>query len=126
MCALTNFNPHSRKGSDDESFVKSSTNFTISIHTPTRGVTERLDCNLMQTKNFNPHSHKGSDTFQLSQNIFLCYFNPHSHKGSDKVSPDKGVLVPVISIHTPTRGVTRDDSCYFNDCLFQSTLPQGE
>ena len=99
-----NFNPHSRKGSDDESFVKSSTNFTISIHTPARGVTqdgrsivERL-CKFQST---------------LPQGEWLCFpclvlihqdFNPHSRKGSDPV--------PLL-----TKAVMS---------LFQSTLPQGE
>ena len=36
---------------------------------------------------------------------FWTYFNPHSHAGSDKKSP-RFDLRNIISIHTPTQGVT--------------------
>ena len=36
---VSNFNPHSRKGSDQISIVIYAVFFTISIHTPARGVT---------------------------------------------------------------------------------------
>ena len=55
-----NFNPHSHEGSDAKKpFLTASQ--TISIHTPTKGVTlgsggrKNIPCN------FNPHSHEGSD-----------------------------------------------------------------
>ena len=68
--------------------------------------------------------------------LFLCDFNPHSHKGSDRKeaakehellisihTPTRGVTSPskffysifVISIHTPTRGVTMYSYAVFND-----------
>ena len=75
----------------------------ISIHTPTRGVTNEIPFIMLLLLNFNPHSHKGSDCDQQSSVHFLP-----------------------ISIHTPTRGVT---FAFFNKLqflLFQSTLPQGE
>ena len=40
------------------------------------------------------------------QNKTLLNFNPHSHKGSDHIE-FWSAFVCVISIHTPTRGVTR-------------------
>ena len=121
------FNPHSHKGSDKEC-VELGSNLTISIHTPTRGVTDngkqegiymqfqstlpqgewRLHGSLHQFFwNFNPHSHKGSDRIDLLRHLsHLFHFNPHSHKGSDQ----RGCCCRYfdnISIHTPTRGVTQ-------------------
>ena len=98
----------------------------ISIHTPTRGVTEcqvvegiklKFQSTLPQGEwqttpswsaypsYFNPHSHKGSDCMTLSKITVCQYFNPHSHKGSDGQLHDRFYLCD-ISIHTPTRGVT--------------------
>ena len=38
-----------------------------------------------------------------------CYFNPHSHAGSDGSISEVEVEAEVISIHTPTQGVTGQD-----------------
>ena len=57
----------------------------ISIHTPTRGVTIRLLIRQQTFLYFNPHSHKGSDALLQCFIKFFKYFNPHSHKGSDRV-----------------------------------------
>ncbi len=79
---------------------------TISIHTPTRGVTSENESGRPNPfTNFNPHSHKGSD-FNGCVLISHCeYFNPHSHKGSDDITFTAYAHI-TISIHTPTRGVT--------------------
>ena len=77
----------------------------ISIHTPTRGVTHLGGYSLSEVKNFNPHSHKGSDTGEDILKHFAQDFNPHSHKGSDVWQKFKQQWY-LISIHTPTRGVT--------------------
>ena len=79
----------------------------ISIHTPTKGVTLsclRLSC---ITYNFNPHSHEGSDSRMQRSRRSLQYFNPHSHEGSDQ---RKSIFYffTGISIHTPTKGVTKN------------------
>ena len=54
------------------------------------------------------------------------HFNPHSHEGSDKNSSSYSRL-PSISIHTPTKGVTKLHPflvlCFD---IFQSTLPRRE
>ena len=100
----------------------------ISIHTPTRGVTGTQYITDNADYHFNPHSHKGSDTCPLYDCSDTGYFNPHSHKGSDHLSQShnrqqakdfnphshKGsdcfkvsvTCAFIISIHTPTRGVT--------------------
>ena len=55
----------------------------ISIHTPTRGVTQSQGAWSKEKIYFNPHSHKGSDSVPSDKIILTIYFNPHSHKGSD-------------------------------------------
>ena len=57
--------------------------YIISIHTPTKGVTGNDRMRYAYMNNFNPHSHEGSDV--------------PSHL-TDRTFP--------ISIHTPTKGVT--------------------
>ena len=56
----------------------------ISIHTPTKGVTD----------------------FQKKQYDTNKYFNPHSHEGSDAIKSTYDPMFTKISIHTPTKGVT--------------------
>ena len=56
----------------------------ISIHTPTKGVTKDREIEPPQVHDFNPHSHEGSDYDQQE------YINSFAD----------------ISIHTPTKGVT--------------------
>ena len=99
--------------------------------------------------NFNPHSHEGSDAGKARRTTGSSYFNPHSHEGSDDDkqwirnlaecisihTPTKGVTRPLsentkamtISIHTPTKGVTsRKSKGYIDIRVFQSTLPRRE
>ena len=102
--------------------------YLISIHTPTKGVTfcdnagdaGRYDFNPhshegsdskdwqrhRQPGNFNPHSHEGSDSIVWSVRSMRRDFNPHSHEGSD-ASDLISLVDSVISIHTPTKGVTQ-------------------
>ena len=121
--------------------------------------------------NFNPHSHEGSDGRWRGSDKRTLDFNPHSHEGSDNHMYDKeryerlfqstlprgerlgciqnGYRMYTISIHTPTRGATKDNaSIPIRDAIsihtptrgatqvrqdsicrsmaFQSTLPRGE
>ena len=55
----------------------------ISIHTPTKGVTDQLATKDGFLRDFNPHSHKGSDIVTEIIKAAVKDFNPHSHKGSD-------------------------------------------
>ena len=98
------FNPHSHKGSDRimlrSKFIK-----TISIHTPTRGVTTKtLKCSQPDLISIHTPTRGVTVAFVILQ---ACdeNFNPHSHKGSDRQQLQKE-LQYTISIHTPTRGVT--------------------
>ena len=58
---------------------------SISIHTPTKGVTRRP-----------------ARIYKV-----ICHFNPHSHEGSD-ITKQKEKIKYTISIHTPTKGVTKE------------------
>ena len=99
---------------------------SISIHTPKKGVTVSLipfqmsekfqstlprrewlkfPCCSVQQGNFNPHSQEGSDQSVISPQFLITNFNPHSQEGSDDIFTPLQ-LSPVISIHTPKKGVT--------------------
>ena len=92
----------------------------ISIHTPTRGVTYNRYIEQEGAEDFNPHSHKGSDNSFHAEFSAKLHFNPHSHKGSDLLAHIGNIAGKKISIHTPTRGVTKVDQApqqptyYFN------------
>ena len=76
----------------------------VSIHTPTQGVTA-LDAAKLAKTRFNPHTHAGCDFRPLCPFNPCHCFNPHTHAGCDALDP-----VPLdgnlVSIHTPTQGVT--------------------
>ena len=78
----------------------------ISIHTPTKGVTDFQKKQYDTNKYFNPHSHEGSDLSSVSFCNEIQNFNPHSHEGSDASIGGKISIAWDISIHTPTKGVT--------------------
>ncbi len=82
ITAIPDFNPHSREGSDDISAAARLQPFNISIHTPAKGVTLK--------------------SYRLRSAIY--YFNPHSREGSDNL-----VYITVVKLNK-----------------FQSTLPQRE
>ena len=124
VAPLFDFNPHSHAGSDN---VHS---FFI------RGI-----------KYFNPHSHAGSDGSYLMGYLVMMYFNPHSHAGSDTIYNEiaRGTVISIhtptqgvtklyychpyrssISIHTPTQGVTMVSVFCVRKSKFQSTLPRRE
>ena len=76
----------------------------ISIHTPTKGVTLTSWSAAERLVYFNPHSHEGSDQFATLYISSVQNFNPHSHEGSD-------LNIQFI---------------FFAKIKFQSTLPRRE
>ena len=99
---------------------------TISIHTPTKGVTGQYMDMESRIKYFNPHSHEGSDEYiakksDSSQGISIHTptkgvtnpkgapgrdqenFNPHSHEGSDVDAPADGGMVKIFQSTLPRR-----------------------
>ena len=61
---FSDFNPHSRKGSDGEA-DDDKRRPVISIHTPARGVTKDREALAAWLNDFNPHSRKGSDRLHI-------------------------------------------------------------
>ena len=62
-----------------------------------------------------------------SISTLLLYFNPHSHEGSDFLGVHITLKKSDISIHTPTKGVTRPKTHPLGTLIkFQSTLPRRE
>ena len=80
---VTNFNPHSREGSDT-AYKGTAQEHFISINTPAKGVT----------------------TAQRRISRGYGNFNPHSREGSDDYSSVVADRKRLISIHTPAKGVT--------------------
>ena len=123
--------------------------WAISIHTPTQGVTICTAVDLDWARNFNPHSHAGSDSaIQMYswRNIKFQSTLPRREWRSKSrgmmqttlfqstlprrewlhLSPCRWLLL-MISIHTPTQGVTAFDYLqYAISDGFQSTLPRRE
>ncbi len=113
-----NFNPHSRKGSDDIA-APIYLFQPISTHTPARGVTAVLKrsaaCALISTHT----PARGVTSATNTRKKPSSDFNPHSRKGSDRIDREL-VLFALISTHTPARGVTLSSllpltsAAYFN------------
>ena len=71
MTFVTDFNPHSREGSDTGDWPDLQ-RWLISIHTPAKGVTANGQLLLEMIYDFNPHSREGSDQW-LSRIIAALY-----------------------------------------------------
>ena len=81
---------------------------SISIHTPTKGVTSAWHKRQGDTV-ISIHTPTKGVTFQILKTVYsACYFNPHSHEGSDDNLIELQNTI-IISIHTPTKGVTYID-----------------
>ena len=100
---FTDFNPHSREGSDgimterDIAFVK------ISIHTPAKGV-----------------------TIFIKKHIFNSWISIHTPAKGVTLSEYNIKDKITISIHTPAKGVTQSKQSLSGHYTFQSTLPRRE
>ncbi len=81
-----NFNPRSRKGSDDAGICDIWMVKSISIHAPARGATSARRKPARNTDDF----------------------NPRSRKGSDKLAAYEDLGYTPISIHAPARGATKN------------------
>ena len=125
------------------SSLKSATK-NVSIHTPTQGVThlrlpqrlipmfqsthprrvwQKWNALLLKVRLFqSTHPRRVWHRGWHEQIPMLC-FNPHTHAGCDRMEILENVL-SIVSIHTPTQGVTRT-ICYLNTwSMFQSTHPR--
>ena len=96
---------------------------------------------------FNPHTHEGCDLVSLSRQYTVPCFNPHTHEGCDllnvvwvvwkfmfqsthprRVWPKNYVFSRffLVSIHTPTKGVTRyEESAIISQQSFNPHTHEG-
>ena len=72
---------------------------------------------------FNPHTHEGCDCSSMTKQTLIIGFNPHTHEGCDSL-PSASLPERVVSIHTPTKGVTLYHRHPCLSELFQSTHPR--
>ena len=75
------------------------------------------------TKSFNPHTHEGCDRPRPKRKCCNSCFNPHTHEGCDAFLFFLCHKL-FVSIHTPTKGVTYDDTIFGYLGAFQSTHPR--
>ena len=54
---------------------------------------------------FNPHTHEGCDWASKQEPCQIICFNPHTHEGCDSFL-GFCTRILLVSIHTPTKGVT--------------------
>ena len=95
---------------------------TVSIHTPTKGVTDFHDEDYYDVWFQSTHPRRVWLSKSLSSNIILS-FNPHTHEGCDSINLNY-MFMDKVSIHTPTKGVTRILSLTLLLSRFQSTHPR--
>ena len=102
---LADFNPRSRKGSDGDHGAERA-GYGISIHAPARGATDTT-VNLFEGFDISIHAPARGATFPVADVVFCeSDFNPRSRKGSDHPNLiDRLSKIP-ISIHAPARGAT--------------------
>ena len=140
------FNPHSHKGSDRKKVYRFMA-ITISIHTPTRGVTDNDTC-IRCFRDISIHTPTRGVTERRYIDLWQLQFQSTLPQGEWRRTgrqsrkfilisihtPTRGVTnypasewtSTTISIHTPTRGVTQKQQQKIQCSQFQSTLPQGE
>ena len=94
------FNPHTHEGCDS---IYNSLSFCdlVSIHTPTKGVTDSVKASSGFTRVSIHTPTKGVTAFLLNRPYISC-----------------------VSIHTPTKGVTSRIASSLVDSQFQSTHPR--
>ena len=113
------FNPHTYMRCDyDVSFLTKY--FTVSIHTPTWGVTMELRFCVLLVLFQSTHLHEVWPTRVNGITTEANSFNPHTYMRCDVQMHDY-LLTLRVSIHTPTWGVTTRWSTSTIAWMFQST-----
>ena len=101
---IGHFNPHPREGGDRVNGFCFQI-YSISIHTPAKGVTIAIGT----TNNgiaISIHTPAKGVTNSRDNISSGCYFNPHPREGGDCGNCDSVAEFSHISIHTPAKGVT--------------------
>ena len=79
------FNPHTHEGCDCLLVGVVAVAFGVSIHTPTKGVTNYAFIHSAGGGSFNPHTHEGCDRSSHPAHLDNSCFNPHTHEGCDYI-----------------------------------------
>ena len=116
------FNPHTHAGCD-KGFTLQLFRRTVSIHTPTQGVTHPYRWRF-QSVYVSIHTPTQGVTRIIWISIYLICFNPHTHAGCDRRTCNIGNSKAAVSIHTPTQGVTIVEWFTGVFDMFQSTHPR--
>ena len=101
----TNFNPHSREGSDAAVGGMRNLRRKISIHTPAKGVTQ-FPGEGFKMPAISIHTPAKGVTGQLNGVTKYSDISIHTPAKGVTAGEQAGVLYIYISIHTPAKGVT--------------------
>ena len=125
MLTFSDFNPHSREGSDGIHCVATQKS-EISIHTPAKGVT-RTGASVWLGVRISIHTPAKGVTGRCTGSESGYVISIHTPAKGVTDLDIVGVYAIKISIHTPAKGVTAITFVFLNSCQeFQSTLPRRE
>ena len=79
----------------------------VSIHTPTKGVTAKAFQRMCRPFCFNPHTHEGCDTIPAKVQLVRHLFQSTHPRRVWPETINERVNSIIVSIHTPTKGVTQ-------------------
>ena len=96
---MISFNPHTHEGCDIANDFYRYAKW-VSIHTPTKGVTQKPGISLICMISFNPHTHEGCDFTARLHFQVRCSFNPHTHEGCDPAYPYLSPCLGCFNPHT--------------------------
>ena len=102
------FNPHTHEGCDSNRIPRPQAITQVSIHTPTKGVTQKVKPMGVSITSFNPHTHEGCDFCPGLRYFQALGFNPHTHEGCDTFTNVKVIGSIRFNPHT-------HEGC---DCIF--------
>ena len=120
-CKWNSFNPHTHAGCDNVDLMCMNSQ-CVSIHTPTQGVTPFQIYIEPQLRFQSTHPRRVWLRTAIISNS-MTGFNPHTHAGCD-LSSTKLFSSLIVSIHTPTQGVTNCRFRKITTSKFQSTHPR--
>ena len=104
-CAVCDFNPRSREGSDPERMVYRQPP-EISIHAPAKGATSQFHAGPVLSTYFNPRSREGSDSHFPPPTSLRFQFQSTLPRRERQQLLCSDCLLTQISIHAPAKGAT--------------------
>ena len=98
----------------------------VSIHAPTKGATILWRLAQREIMRFNPRSHEGSDKLYGGYNMRVVWFQSTLPRRERRSLIWIDWIIPIVSIHAPTKGATTIHIKDLCSIWFQSTLPRRE